>query len=340
MLKRHHTEFSLVLALAFLLLAILGCRSTNLSKGPSWAKAKVLSDNEDHPSKVISDGRFVYYVTGGTVASKNEGTNNIKKISLQDCSVSLLVKGGERIPDHALASDEKFLYWSDGGNILRVAKDGAGQGGGSETIIKGAPAPDEILLDSENFYWLIWSGEGSPPHPVMFAPRTGGEPKKLTPPQTGTSGLSLDKDFVYWMTGDGIRKIPKAGGEVTEVYHNSSKSPSLGLAQDAENFYFCQMNSQGHSALMKLGKKSGEVTQLAPSINHTMEFVIDDQNVYYFDEVPGTGSFGPVALKKVSKAGGDPVVLDQGQAGWINYLAVDSTQVFFTDISKVYGVAK
>src|SRR6267143_3844082 len=82
--KRHHTEFSLVLALAFLLLAILGCRSTNLSKGPSWAKAKVISDNEDHPSKVISDGRFVYYVTGGTVASKNEGTNNIKKISLQD----------------------------------------------------------------------------------------------------------------------------------------------------------------------------------------------------------------------------------------------------------------
>jgi len=219
-----------------------------------------------------------------------------------------------------------------------VAKDGAGQA--SETIIKGAPTPDEILLDSENFYWLIWSGEGSPPHPVMFAPRTGGVPKKLTPPETGTSGLSLDKEFVYWMTGDGIKKIPKAGGEVTEVYHNSSKWPSLGLAQDAENFYFCQMNSQGHSALMKLGKKNGEVMQLAPSINHTMEFVIDETNVYYFDEVPGTGSFGPVALKKVSKAGGDPIILDQGQAGWINYLAVDSTQIFFTDISKVYGLRK
>src|SRR6266849_6193856 len=233
----------------------------------------------------------VYFVTGGTVASMHEGTNNIKKISLKDGSVSVLVKGSERIPDHALAADEKFLYWTDGGNILRVARDGAGQT--SETIIKGAPTPDEILLDSENFYWLIWSGEGSPPHPVMSAPRTGEEPKKLTPPETGTSGLSLDKDFVYWMTGDGMKKIPKTGGEVT---------------------------------------------QLAPSINHTMEFVIDETNVYYFDEVPGTGSFGPVALKKVSKAGADPVVLDQGEAGWINHLAVDSTQIYFTDSSKVYGL--
>jgi len=110
--------------------------------------------------------------------------------------------------------------------------------------------------------------------------------------------------------------------------------------QDADNFYFAQMQSSGHSVLMKLGKKSGEVTQLAPSINHVFEFMIDDLNVYYFDEIPGTGSFGPISLKKVAKTGGDPVTLDQGEAGWIKYLAVDSKQIYFTDISKVYAVAK
>ena len=71
-----------------------------------------------------------------------------------------------------------------------------------------------------------------------------------------------------------------------------------------------------------------------------MEFVMDESNIYYFDYVPGMGSFGPVALKKISKTGGDPITLDQGDAGWVKYLAVDQKQVYFTDISKVYAVAK
>jgi hypothetical protein len=202
-----------------------------------------------------------------------------------------------------------------------------------------------MLVDDENIYWLIWGGEGSPPLPVMFAPKKGGEAKRLTPAYAGTSGISIDHDFVYWMTGDGIKKVAKpsrdkTGGDVTEVYHNSSKSPSPGLMQDADNFYFMQMNSNGYSALMKLGKKDGVVTQLAPSINHTLDFIIDDTNVYYFDYVPNTGSFGPDALKKISKGGGESVSLDQGSTAWGKYLTVDSKQIYFTDISKVYALGK
>jgi sugar lactone lactonase YvrE len=325
-----------LIALAFLVVAILGCRGTHQSNGPSWAKARVLSDHEDHPSKIISDGEAVYFVTGGTVASMNEGTNNIKRNSLKDGSVSILVKGGKLVPDQTLAVDEKFLYWSDGGNIMRVPK----AGGDSEKIIPGAPKPDEMVLDDENIYWLIWGGEGSPPQPLMVAPKKGGSPKELTPRYAGASGIAIDKDSVYWMTGDGIKKISKTGGSVTDVYHNSSKSPSLGLRMDADNFYFCQMGGNGHSALMKMSKKSGEVTHLAPSINHTMDFVIDDANVYYFAFVPNTGSFGPDALRKVAKAGGESVALDQGNSAWIRYLSVDKDQIYFADISKVYALPK
>jgi hypothetical protein len=324
------------LAVCILLLAILGCRSTNKSKTPSWTKAQVLSDREDHPSKIVTDGKSIYFVTGGTVASKNEGTNNIKGISLSDGAVSIVVKGGQLIPGSMLAVDDKFLYWSDGGNILRVPK----EGGTSETIIPHAAEPDEVLLDKDNVYWLIWTGEGSPPQPIMLAPRNSGSSRQLTDPQAPTSGFALDNDFVYWMTGSGIKKIAKSGGEVTDVFRNNSKSPSLGLLLDTENFYFCQMNSKGKSALMKLSRATGELTQLAPAINHTMEFTMDETSIYYFDEVPGTGSFGPVALRKVAKAGGDPLTLDQGEAGWIKYLAVDQKQVYFTDISKVYALAK
>lgn len=335
MLRRHRNLSSLVLAVTLFLLAIFGCRSTT-QRAPSWTKAKVLADNEDHPSKIISDGRYLFYVTGGTVASKNEGTNNIKRIDLKSGTNTVLVKGGERIPNAALAVDEKFLYWSDGANILRVPK----EGGAGETIIPGALNPDEILLDNDNIYWLIWSGEGSPPKPIMFAPLKGGPVRELTEPQTGTSGLSLDKDFVYWMTADGIKKAPRNGGEMTVVYHNSSGSPSLGLALDVDNFYFCQMNSRGESALMKVPKKGGAAIQLAASINHTQQFVVSDANVYYFADVEHMGSFPPVALMRVPTSGGEPVKIDSGDAGWVNYLAVDGSQVYFTDISKMYAVGK
>lgn len=296
----------------------------------------MLADNEDHPSKIVSDGQCVYFVTGGTVASKNEGTNNIKRISLADGSVSVLVKGGESIPAATLAVDDQYVYWSDGGNIFRVPK----AGGTSENIVSSAPQPDEILMDNDNFFWLIWTGEGSPPAPIMSAPKNGGPARQLTPPQSPTSGIALDGDAIYWMTGDGIRRIPKDGGVITDVYRHAFKQPSLGLQHDAENFYFCQMNESGHSALMKLHKKSGELTQLAPSINHTMEFVVSDGSVYYFDEVPKSGSFGPIALRRVTTGGGSPVEMDQGSAGWIKYLAVDAKQVYFTDISRVYALPK
>jgi hypothetical protein len=302
----------------------------------SWTKAKVLADKEDHPSKIVTDGEAVYFVTGGTVASQHEGTNNIKKISLKDGSVGIFVRGGEIIPDTTLAIDDKYVYWSDGGNILRVPK----AGGSSEKIIPKAPKPDEIVMDGENIYWLIWGGEGSPPQPLMVAPKQGGEAKPLTPKYAGTSGIAEDENFVYWMTGDGIKEIRKIGGEVIAISHDSSPSPSLGLRMDEDNFYFCQMASNGQSSLMRLSRKTGELSQLAPSINHTMEFVIDDRNVYYFDNVRGQGSFGPVALMKVPRSGGTPVEIDRGNAGWINHLAVDSKQIYFTDISKVYAIAK
>jgi hypothetical protein len=127
---------------------------------------------------------------------------------------------------------------------------------------------------------------------------------------------------------------------VTDVYHNTSKSPSLGLRMDADNFYFCQMASNGYSALMKLSKKSNELSQLAPSIEHTLDFIIDDGYVYYYAFVPHTGSFGPDALRKVPKAGGESVVLDQGDTAWMRSLTLDSKQIYFADISKIYALAK
>jgi hypothetical protein len=148
-----------LLALMLMIACIFGCKSA------VW-KARVLADNQDHPSKIISDGSSVFYVTGGTQASQNEGTNNVNRISLKDGSVSVLVKGGEHLPSQTLAVDERFVYWSEPGRIFRVPK----AGGESEMIVSDAPGkPDEMVLDDENIYWTE-----PVPKTIGYAPLDGG----------------------------------------------------------------------------------------------------------------------------------------------------------------------
>jgi hypothetical protein len=104
------------------------------------------------------------------------------------------------------------------------------------------------------------------------------------------------------------------------------------------------MNDKGYSALMKVSKKGGAPTQIAPAINHTFEFAADDTNVYYFDSYfrneSGDRMIGTVALLRTAKNGRETVILDHGRAGWVRFIAVDKTHVYFTDIANVYALTK
>jgi hypothetical protein len=77
-------------------------------------------------------------------------------------------------------------------------------------------------------------------------------------------------------------------------------------------------------------------TRLAPSISEVMDFVADENSIYYF-ESETTSRF---ALRKISINGGDPTTLDRGEDSWNKYLTVDKSQVYFTTIAKVYVVPK
>ncbi len=324
--KTNQSLLSLWLALALLLGCILGCKSA------VW-KARVLADKQDHPSKIVADGSSVFFVTGGTIAAQEAGTNNVNRISLKDWSVSVLVKGGEHFVSATLAVDEKFVYWSDPGHIYRVPK----VGGESETIVSDAPGkPDEMVVDDENIYWLVWGGSGSHNLPVLFAPKNGGASKQIATGQEGYSGLCVDHDFVYWNSASGIKKAAKTGGPDTFVYRNPNKGPMAELAQDAENLFYTQMDNSNNWVLMKISKKGGEPTKLAPSISEVMEFVAADGYIYYFDRE----SVSAYALRKISTNGGEPMTLDRGADDWNKYLAVDQTQVYFTTIAKVNAMPK
>jgi hypothetical protein len=314
--------FGMVLAL------LLGCSET--AKKPRWQKALVLAENVDHPAAITTDENFVYYVTGGTIASLNEGTSGVWKMPLAGGAPVQLFKGRKIdenkgiLPDtFVLATDEKYVYWSSGA-IWRTPK----AGGESVEICGGKPT--EWALDETHIYWHNFGGENSPPTPIYTVDKKGGEAAALTEPVI-TSGIVLDKDFLIWAQADGIYKIAKIGGEKTRLYAAPEKLSISGLAADANNFYFTE--GSGRNALMKLSKQGGEAVKIAPEINHAYAFFADGNFVYF---IKNEGSFDN-SLNKVAISGGEIVQIDNGYPA---SLTVGANKVFVTDIANIYALDK
>jgi hypothetical protein len=311
-----------------LLLAVLGCSET--AKESAWQKAQVVADNLDHPSAITVDGEFIYYVTGGTIASLNEGTSGLWEMPITGGAPTQLFKGvkeNERsvtLPDTwVLLTDDKYVYWASG-YIWRTPKNG----GESEKITIGTPT--EMVMDEQNIYWQNYVGEGMPPVPILSAPKTGGDPKPITAPLI-RSGLAIDKDFIYWTQNEGIFRMPKTGGEPTKVYSPPDGQVTRGLATDAESFYFAQ--GSGKHALIKLPKTGGSPVQLAPTINTTHRIVVDDTHVYFVTDYQTFSS----AISRAVKSGGEVTQMDTGH---VRSFMVSGRKVFISDVSKIYALDK
>lgn len=322
-------KINIILPFAALLGAILGC--SGVQKQPEWQKATALTERIDHPSAITTDDKFIYYVTGGTIASLNEGTSGVWKMPLAGGTPTLLFKGFQKdkdtvvLPDtFVLAVDEKYVYWSSGA-IWRTPKDG----GESEPITFGMPT--EWALDDSKIYWHNFGGENSPPTPIYSVEKKGGEAKAITEPVI-TTGIVVDKDFLYWTQSDGIYKIPKNGGEKSKVHAAPEKQSTSGLIADKDNFYFTQ-GEPSRNALFRLSKQGGEAVKIAPNINHVHHFYADETSVYF---VRNEGSFD-AAICKVLKLGGEVTRLDGGH---IASFTVGKDKIFISDVIKIYALEK
>lgn len=316
-------------ALSILLAALLGCKQT--VKEPTWTRSKIIASRLDHPSAMTVDDKFIYFVTGGTVASMNAGTNNVMKMPVEGGEPSVIYKGGEKyLPDFfVMINDDRFVYWIAGSSLFRLPK----AGGEAEIFSDKFGAAVEMVQDGENFYSKNFAGENSPPVPIYVTNKQSRETKPFTPARQGANGLCIDDEFLYWVESAGIFKMPKKGGEVSKIYSPPNGLRVTGLKMDAENFYFAQADSKG--ALMKVSKKGGEAIQLAPSINTVKEFELDENNIYFVDN--GNYSGPDYYLCKVSKNGGEVVRLD---GGYLNQFTVGKNHIYFNDVVTIYSIPK
>lgn len=337
-MKTFKRFLSFISAVALLLAAILGCKQT--AKQPDWTKARRIAGREQglsHVSGLVVDDKFAYVTIGGTVADQNEGHSGLRKVALDSGAVTSL-DNGEKTPQSdygGIAIDEKFIYWNAGGSILRIAK----EGGKPETVAaEHVGIGVDLVVDHEKVYWANhgYYSAASPtkPSPVYAVAKQGGKVEAFSVEQNTPHSLVVDEQFVYWVTPSSIVKEAKAGGTAQVIYQASDKEGVDELAQDADYLYF-GFRGAGESrwALRKISKQGGEPQTIVKRYS-LKPVVVDDTNIYFFDEDGLTADL----FCRVAKNGGEVEKLDSGYASGV--IAQDKMFAYFAGLDDVYSVGK
>ena len=328
----------MVCVASILLLLALGCGE--IKSGPDWVKSKKIAGKEQklsHISGMVIDDKFAYVIIGGTVADANEGTNGLRKVSLETGAVTSL-DNGERSPqaeNGGIAADDKYVYWKAAGSILRIAKDG----GTAETVVsENVGIGIDIAIDNERVYWVnhgyYSAGEPATPKPIYSAAKTGGKSEVFADAQMVPHSLAADEKFVYWHTRSSIMKKAKSGAQPESIYAVSDKEGLDEISLDADSIYFgYRGHGEGRWALRKIAKSGGEPVTLVKRYS-LKPVVVDDANVYFFDEESMTKD----ALCRVPKNGGEVTRLDIGYSSGV--IAHSGSLVFIAGGDDIWSFAK
>ena len=334
----HKRSLTFIIAIALLFIAILGCGK--LEKQPDWVKGKKIAGKAEglsHISGLVVDDEFAYVTIGGTIADQNEHTSGLRKVALNSGAIMTL-ENGEKLPQSetgGIAIDEKYVYWNAGGNILRISRNGGKpEVVASEHVGIGL----DIAVDSETVYWANhgYYSANSPtkPSPIYSVSKKGGPVQIFADQQNIPVGLVADEKYVYWITQAGIWKQAKSGGQPQSIYQISNKEGVDELAQDADSLYF-GFRSAGNSrwGLRKVSKQGGEPQTLLKTYS-LKPVVIDDANIYFFDEDGLTND----VFCKIAKNGGEVTRIDTGYASGV--ITQSKNLVYIGSLDSIHSYKK
>lgn len=325
-----------VIATSLLLVAILGCSKFNR---PDWSRSQKIAGKEQrlsHISGLVVDDKFAYVTMGGMLSDQNEGNSGLRKVAL-DSGAATSLDDGKKLPQSeigGIAIDEKYIYWNAGGNILRISKDG----GKPEVVAsEHVGVGIDMALDNEKVYWVnhgYYSANSPTSSPIYAVSKQGGKAEIFADQQKVPHCLVVDERSVYWLTASGVSKQAKSGGQPQVVYQITDQGGVDELAQDTESLYF-GFRAAGNSrwGLRKVSKEGGEPQTLVKTYS-LKPVVVDEMNVYFFDEE----TLMKDAFCKVSKNGGEVTRIDTGYDSGV--IAQSKTRVYFGSLDDIYSFTK
>jgi hypothetical protein len=162
-------------------------------------------------------------------------------------------------------------------------------------------------------------------------------PTALGPAQTLTNCLAVDGSFVYWSDGTpAVMKVPIAGGTPAVVIAGGDKNGCV--AVDGSGVYYFEADK-----LMKAALSGGGAAPLATG-QHAVKgapLVAAGGFVYWITDVYGNVDAynGKNAIVRVSTSGGAVQIVSALVDGNPGGLAVDDTNVYYSDQMGVFARA-
>jgi hypothetical protein len=132
------------------------------------------------------------------------------------------------------------LAWVDAHGTIRAMPSGGATA--SANVIHPSSFPKAIAIDATRVYWVEFSGEV---RAASVAPGAGDVPTTLG---SGASVLAVGGGFVYWLAGQDVMTVPKAGGQPTTVASDPGWNVTTLVADASAVYWMTDYSNQGSCA--------------------------------------------------------------------------------------------
>lgn len=190
--------------------------------------------------------------------------------------------------------------------------------------VLNAHVPSALVVDGSSVYWTEQEQGGS----VKKVGVNGGPVTALATGLSEAMFIAQDATYVYWTEygGGTVKKVAKAGGAVTTLA--TGLAEPFAIAVDGTSVYFTENLSTSLKKVSKTVTGPTTPTVLATDVSASNSIAVDGSGIYYY---------GPNhLLSKVGLAGGSGTALstvnDQGVS-----IAIDASQVYwgYRDLYRV-----
>jgi hypothetical protein len=253
----------------------------------------------------------------------------------EDAPLEVMVLADGQADPHSIAIDSTYVYWLGSrfgrfGTVSSVRKDGT-----DLTVLASTDALHAaIALDEANVYWTkmrATTGDGAA---VLAVPKQGGEPVTLATDQLfRVAGIAVDDSHAYWLAGQDVLSVPKAGGAATVLASSAWQGSTVAVDESlvyAVNGCACAMLEGQLIAAPKEGGGAQELEAVYGWFPATL--AVGASHVFWLAQ--------PDRLMRTSKDGNTSEVILESDTSFRDAIALDATDAYVVDRAGIVRVPK